>query len=355
MNKSRFKKSLKFLSIIFVFCLVIFIGYYFITGKKSPFSELIENFDDNFELKDNYNGVYVYNDDLNGSKFMFRGCSITKISNYILIIDDEYFLYRSSCMGTILKGNGSTKDLNIEIDETAKTYRIKYNDNVYTKDSSVLDLNIGIDNIFNMIAIQPDTYQLLLKETQQEGYYYDLKGVRIEGLSSMLYFYLTRNSLSNSYDISIKSSTSDYSLYSVNVSNLDFLPDLYTFGKYLAIIEKNMSYDNSKYNYKFKVISDDGIIYNLDNMLPITIDDIPLTTDNSIYIKFDQSSRNFKVIIGNDTKFCSDEYNDENANDIVYYEFSISYTYGDSSFGKPVFSKIGYRSEGCGYINSLMG
>ena len=42
MNKSRFKRNLKFLFFVLLVCLVAFGGYYFITGKENPISEIID-------------------------------------------------------------------------------------------------------------------------------------------------------------------------------------------------------------------------------------------------------------------------------------------------------------------------
>lgn len=354
MNKSRFKRNLKFLFFVLLVCLVAFGGYYFITGKENPISEIIDTITEDNKIIDNYNGVYVSDDDLNGSKYIFRGCSVSKISNYILIMDDDYYLYRSSCMGTFLKGEGKVGELDIIEDGSAKTYRINYNDRVYVKDSSVLRIVPGIDGIANMLSVQPDTYQLLLKETEQEGYYYNLTDLKIDGVSSGLRMNFNVNTFDDSYTISFNSGVDGINLYTSTIKDLDYLPDLYAFGKYLAVIEKKMSSDNSKYAYTLKVLGEDGIVYNSDSMLPITIDNVSLTTDNSIYITFDYSSRNFKMIVGYDKEFCSTEFTEEEKKEIAYYEFNIDYLYNQSSFTKPVFSKIGYKGEGCKYINKIM-
>lgn len=132
------------------------------------------------------------------------------------------------------------------------------------------------------------------------------------------------------------------------------MPDLYAFGKNLVIIEKNMNADETRYAYRFKVLSIDGIVYNSDSMLPITIDNVSLTTDNSIYITFDYSTRNFKMLVGYDKNFCEEELTEENKDEIAYYEFTISYLYNQSTFTKPTFSKIGYKSEGCSYVNKIL-
>lgn len=355
MNKSRVKKSMKFLFFILIICLVVFGGYYFITGKSNPISDLIDNItNEKAEILDNYNGIYVSYDDLNGSNFVFRGCSVSKIANYILIMDEEYYLYRSSCMGTFLKGEGKTSELKISTDETAETYRIDYDDRTFVKDSSVLEIVPGIEKLKLITAIQPDTYQLLLKETEQEGYYYDLDGVKIDGLSSNLAMDFKRNSLDGSYSLGIRDIGSEYYLYSYFLKNLDYLPDLYAFGKNLVIIEKNMNSDDTRYAYRFKVLTKDGITYNSDNMFPIIIDNVSLTTENSVYITFDQSTRNFKMLVGYDKKFCDENYTEENKDEIAYYEFTISYLYNQSTFTKPEFSKIGYKSEGCNYVNKIL-
>lgn len=354
-HKSRFKKNIQFLFVIFVLCIAVFGGYYLITGKENPLTELIDQISNDNKIVDNYNGVYVSKDDLNGSKYMFRGCSVSYISNYILIIDDDYYLFRSSCMGTFPKGNGKTEDLHIQVDEEKNTYKIQYDDREYMKDSSILSIVPSMDLVKEITSIQPDTYQLLMQETQYDGYYYDLKKARIEGISSNLAVSIGRNEMTNSFDFSIGVTSNDYILYSYSVADLESFPNLYPYGKNLVIIEKNQSSDKEKYAYRFKVLSEDGVSYNSDTMFPIVIDDVTLSTENSIYITFDSANRNFRMLIGDDKNFCTDDYSEEEKNDIAYYEFTIDYDYSTFSFLKPKFSKIGYKSEGCKYINKVMG
>ncbi len=353
MEKSGAKKIILFFCILFIILVVAFFLYYFITGKENPFSRLIEG-EDEQEINDNYNGFYSYYDDLNGSKYIYSGCSISRIANYILVINDEYYLYRSSCMGTYEKGSGKTEDLDIRTDEEQNTYYIYYNDVIYDKDPSVRYVSLN-NNISKITAVDLSTYQLFMKETQFEGNYYDLERLNIVNNSSDVRLSINRNEGTNSFDFSFEDNKGKM-LYSKNINDYAYLMDMYSYGNSIAIVEKNVNekYVN-RYANSFLVLTKNGIVYKLNEMFPIIIDGVTLNMDNSIFIKFDSSKRYFRMLVGYDDKMCVDDYEESEKDDIMYYEFSIEYNYSISNFNEPKFQKIGRKSEGCRYVNSIIG
>lgn len=355
-NKSRAKKHLTFLFIIFIICIVVFFGYYLISGKKNPLFEAFENINKKEEIKDNYNGIYTYDDLLNGSKAIFNGCSLNKISNHILVIDDKYYLYRSSCMGTYLKGYGETKDLEFQVNEDKKIYETKLDGKTFLKDFSVsgIVLNNRISELLTSVSLA--SYQLFMQETQFPGNYYNILDAKMENVSSKIRMNIKRNEIDNSFTISFTNNRFGLILYSYRATDLSMLPDMYPYGESVVVIEKGKNKKvPSRYSYKFRVINPEGTIYNLDNEFPIDVDETTLSIDNSIYVFFDPANRYFRMLVGFDDKFCTDNYTELNKNDISYYEFKIEYNYRNNSFDTPEFVKMGYKGDGCRYINNLMG
>lgn len=345
--KSRAKKNVKFLFFLVVLCLLAFGGAILIKKDDTVIDDLLDSFGDN-SIKDNYNGFYSYSDDLNGSKTLFKGCILSKINNYILIINDNYYIYRSSCIGTFLLGEGKTKDLNIMVNEERKSYYIKYNDEVYYKNYAVTSLDVV--NSFKEYndKIPLTDYQLLLKEATITKDYFDVSSRKIEGLSSnMLIEFKHVNG--ESYTISIKNSSGNV-LYTYTFKDFETMPEFYPYGAYLVIIEKDEN--DNKYNNNFKVIGTDGLLYNLNDKFPIIVDNVVLNRDKSIHISFDKKNLYFRVIISDSKKMC---YEDNKSTDISYYEFMIDYNYSSKSFEKPEFVKKGFKSDSCIYINEILG
>lgn len=357
MNKKRTGKNIIFVLFILLVCIFSFFGYYFITGKKNPLFGIIDKITENNELTDNYNGIYTYYDDLGGSKSVFTGCSISKIANHIYVIGEDYYTFRSSCMGSYLKETGKTKDLNFKHNEEVGYY-VMYNDKRYDKDFITTNITLNNDISEKLTTIELATYQLFMRETQFEGNYYDIKEAKIAGVNTDLRMSILRDNLLEGFEFNIlgkREKIGYVDVYSFYAIDLNMLPDMYAYGKNIVLIEKGFDKTTNRYNYNFKVIDVNGLQYNLYDKFPITIDGVTLGKDNSIYISFDPSIRKFRMLVGYDDKMCVSDYDNSTADDIVYYEFTIDYNYSHSGFDEPKFVKMGRKSEGCKYVNSIMG
>ncbi len=355
MNKKRTKKNIKFILFILIMCIVVFFGYYIIKGEKNPIFGFINKITEKEIVKDNYNGIYTYYDDLNGSKFVFSGCSLSRIANYLLIMDDNYYLFRSSCMGTYPKGTGKTDDLFIRLDNDKKDYLVTYDNKVYERDYATMSIvpNNNIEK--EMQNIELSSYQLFMRETEFKGNYYNIQDLKINGISSSIKMSILYN-YDDNFNLILTSDKTGHTLYSYNITNYDYLPDMYAYGKNVVVIEKGKNKnDSNRLGYNFKVVNLDGIVYKLEDMFPIIINDVTLNSNNSIFITFDSSHRVYKLLIGFDDKMCVSNYEESEKDDITYYEFTIDYNYSINGFDKPKFSKIGTKAEGCKYVDSVMG
>lgn len=349
-EKTRAKKTLTFIFVLFLVTLVVFWGYsVFVKKNNNPFSNIVGNLtDDENKILDNYNGIYLSKDTFNGSLYIFSGCNISYISDYILIVNDDYFTYRSSCLGTYPKESGKVKDLNIKVDKARKSYSINYNGKDFIKDHSTI--KIEPQNINNKIEkIDLSNYNILIKETQFKGNYYNIKEVGINNISSKIKFNFIHNS---GEKFTLKFTMDERELYSYYINDLENLPELYSYGKNIIVIEKNFSqYGTMKYKYNFKVINENGVIYDLYDKFPITVDNVVIDENYSIFIAFDKSNRYFKVLLGYDDKMCVDN---SNSSKIVYYEFKVDYNYSTNKFDDPVFVGRGLEKDGCGYIDGIL-
>lgn len=357
MKKTRIIKDIKFFLFVFAMCIVVFFGYFIIKGEKNPLIGFIEKVTEKEELLENYNGIYTYYDDLNGSKYIFSGCSVSKIANHILIIDDDYFAFRSSCMGTYVKGSGKTKDLVVKLTEDKKDYFVTYDGKRYSKDYATMQIVPNNDVEEKLSKIELASYQLLIKETQFPGNYYSVENIGVVGLPSSIKMNIEHDEYSDSITVSILNARDENRLlYTYNIDDYDNMPDMYAYGKDIVVIEKGKNKNNpTRLGYTFKVVNESGIVYRLDDMFPITINDVTLNSNNSIFITFDQSKRVYRMLVGFDERMCSTTYKESEKDDIIYYEFTIDYNYLIKGFDKPKFEKIGYKSEGCKYVSSVMG
>ncbi len=349
MNKHKTLKIVMGIIIIVLLIGLSVLAFYFVKGGKNPIQNIIDGFKNDNAINDNYNGIYEYKEELNGSKFIFNGCNVSSINYYILVINDDFYSFKSSCMGTYPLDEGKTENLSFYENETKTNYKLTYKDHEYSRNPALNTISTN-NNISKSIRdIDLDNYSLILNETEFEGNYYKISA-KIKNLSSDLFFGFEKLD-DNTFDITINGSA-DTALYKKNIKNYDNLPTFYPFGKTLAVIEPGKTDDNNLFAYKFKAISSNGIIYDLDKMFPIVVNGVTLSTSNSIYVTYNRASRDFTLLVGYDDKMCN---KDSKGTNVTYYEFQIKYDFNTGGFKTPEFTKIGYENEGCNYVNRLIG
>ena len=343
MNKKRNNFFIFF--IVFIIALVSIVAYLYVSTDGQFFSNVLENINSE-ENKENYNGIYTYWEDLNGSKTVFAGCVVSRINHHILIINDSYYTYKSSCIGTFFFEEGKVKDLDIKLNED-KSYYIYYKDKRYNKDNVTNSLVLRNNAAEKFKKINLTTYSLLIKESQFNGEYYNIDKVTINGLpdSSKMTFSLK---YANSF-FNVILMVGDSVLYDYSFKNYTDAPELYPYGAYIVAINKDE--DSEQYSNKLVAVSKEGTAYNLDDMFPIVVNGVELDTDKSIHVSFNKKQRNFRIIISNDKKLCDEKSTEK---EIAYYEFSVDYDYSLRSFTKPKFERLGFTGEDCDYINGVI-
>ena len=348
MKKKGLKSLFSILIILIIICTIAFGIFIFI---KKDTNGIVSNLfnqkeEPKEEVKDNKNGVYLYEEKIPSAYAITASCTVNSVKNYILVINKEYKIYRSTCMGTYLKKQGNTNDLEIKYNDEKKLYQISYDNNTYNKDNTVTTIkpNNNIETALKRVNLE--SYAFILKETQFTGNYYEISSA-ISGTNGKFTLNIKPNLLGGFY-IEILGSQRQV-IYSYNASNLDNLPQLRPLSDKIIILEKN--HVNGLNNYSLKAITDKQIIYNLDNMLPITINNTTLNKNNSIYIKYDSINKKYKMLVGYDNKYCKEN---STGNNVTYYEFEIVYDYSTSNLSKPEFKNIGYEKDGCTVVEKIM-
>lgn len=351
MKKSRrLINSLKLIGVILVLSIAIFIGFY-IKEKKNPISLFFNRGNIEISFDDNINGIYNYKEQVSPNKAVYVGCQVNAINNYILIINDNYRVFRSTCVGTYLKEEGNIDDLDIKQD--GDDYYIEYKEHRYDKDNLVKTIipentvsktkkNVEISNI-----------QFLMEESEFEGNYYPLKNNLVNNNKLAFNYTKKADDVPGKESFSISSQFTKSDIYSFQFEKYDEFPYLQSFGKMIVVIEKKDNPNNNmKYGYRFLVLDETGVIYNLDQMFPIAVNNETLTLeDNSVYVMYDAKERIFRLFVGYNKKMCVE---DSDQHRPIFYEFRIKYNYTNNQFEKPEFYKVGYEDEKCSYIRNYV-
>lgn len=347
------KKGKKiFIIILLILIIAIVVVLFIYLNKDNKLINHIFNHQEHVEeeqtINDNYNGVYKYKEELDQTYNIFAGCSITSLDKYIIVVNSDYYVYDSTCMGTFFNESGKTEDLNIKEDYNSKKYYIEYDGYTYTSDSTSQEF-INVNRSAKKISLNFNfnSFNVLMKNTQRPGANYRI-ATTIANLDDGYHFY-AEPVVDGYFNLSFKNKAGEvvYRKYGVG---LDVLPKFSTYTTNSIIILEKDRYPN-KYSNRLLIVSDNGTIYDSNLLFPVTIQNVELNTNNSIFIKYDSKKAKYRVLIGYDDKFCR---LDDESEDIVNYEFTISYDHANRTFTKLEFVQIGLAKDGCDHVNSIL-
>lgn len=344
--KKKKKGSFFKIFIILLLLSVLGIGAYLYFTNPSQLSEILK-IEKKEDILDTYNGLYVYSDSLNKSYNIYYGCSVSKLDHYILVMDDKYYTYDSTCMSTYYKDSGETKSLKFSINKESNNYLINFDDHEYLKSYSINQVVPGNRVSKNISTISLDSVSLIIKNTEFEGEYYDI--------ISPISFLDNKNLLFNfkkideGYNISF--TNANETLYSYTFTNYDRIPVFYNYYSGIVILENNSK--SESVNYDLKVLdTDNGILYNLDDMFPITIDGNKISPeDYNVLIHYDKSTSIYKIFFSKNEKICVEN---SESDDIAYYIFETKYDSALKNVSRPSFVEYVKEKDGCSKFNKIL-
>lgn len=347
MENERVRRAVRLLIVLAILTVIVFVWDLF-KNKDKSIDDIIKIITPKQKNTDNSNGIYSYVEPLGVKYKASKSCGFDSITNYLYIIYDEYYYFRSTCMGTFLKEKGQTKNLNIDTDDSG--YYVMFNKNKYVRDNKLK--TIVPENLLKgskEADIDLNSLAIITKETQFEGSYYKLEKT-VAYVNPRITAVYEHNS-SGGFTLTL--GKNDITTYTYTIKDMKMFPSFRNYGSNLAIVEKEYNpYDKNKYAYKLKLISATQSLYDLRNHFPIIVDGVELNTnDYSIYIMYDESKQYYRMFVGHDTKFC---VGDVKSNRIAYYEFAIKYNFLNATFDRPEFVKIGYENEDCSYIEQYV-
>ena len=349
-------KKTKINIIIVAILVLLVVSVLMIRFEINPFSYLVVGNKKKEETKvaDNLNGFYRFRESLGGTYNMFDTCVLSYVDNYILIVNDHYSLYRSSCIGTLLLEEGNTKDLKFKESKEGTKYILK-NDVQYIKNDTIKSIKVG-NNVKDMAAdglgnVAFENYAMLLEEAIKYDENFSISRSKFK--STGQYAFTFKNIEEDLYLFELWGTEVESEeitpLYSFNATNFSNMPKFRMYGRNALVLESIAT--SNKYSFGFKLFSEKALLYDVKTYFPITINSHVLTAHDSIYIKHNVREDYFTMIVGKDKEFCVEK---SDKTDPAYYVFKLKYNYKKGNFDAPEFIKIVYKNEGCNYLNSIM-
>ena len=344
------KKGLIIIILIIVIIIAI-VAFIFINKNSINLGNIIKGNKEEIKssVVDSKNGLYIYSEQLDVSQPIYTSCTVHSLDKVILIINDTYNLYDSTCMGVYNKESGKTSDLNIKYDEETKKYYIEKDDKVFRKNETQRVFYTHNEIAKELKQINLSNYKFVLNQTQFEGNYYNIDS-QIKGISQTLFLNITPSSYSTTLKISKKVQSHYSELFSTTRNTFDELPNLYPF--YDKVIVNERIKIDGKYKDTLKAISQSGEEYNLYNYFPIILNGETLDENNSFFTYYDSYEKKFHLLVSENETLCV--YGSD-SDDTTYYEFEIEYDYQTKNLSQPNFIGLGKKKDGCNRINKLVG
>lgn len=328
---------LKLFFFILVVGLITGFGYYYLFLENSNEGEsgIIPSLSGK-KVYDVKNGVYIIKNKLEREKTLLGRCLVNSINDYLVVLNDDYMLYKGNCLNTVLISEGKSENLKFDKKNDSK-YTVTLDEKTYQKDDSINEIPVVNNVIIKSPRVNYDSLKFIIDNSEYEGHYYSFSG---EISSQKEYYYdYSYNQQLNQFSISLNNGISGYSKI---LKSFNDIPKFYTFNDYLLVLDEDKI--GNSFSHKLYLYSEKEMIYDFNSIFPININGNVIDTNWNRMFRFDMISKTAYVVFDRDNNFC----NFENGNE--YYEFKLTYDYQKNGFNVPDLLKKGTKESDCDYI-----
>ena len=345
-------KSAKIILIIFVI-LTGALGFYafVISSPKEIFLRFFGDEDEQIQVvnNDNINGIYKYSEPLNKFYLVYTGCRVDSKDYIILIMNDNYYQYKTSCIATYLIKQGKTSDLKIEYEDKLKQLQVKYDNKTYVKTNETKIVpGVKVLSGSNTETLMIDTLKLVLQEIKQEDQKLpdiDISSDRSTKIPFSFHFY---EDPADSFHIYFVDEDADDRpiIATYDYIGIEKTPQFYVYSKAVGVLINRST--ETRRNYTLEVITRTGVTYKLIDEFPITINNEVITPeDYNVYIKRNAHDNSYSMYLSKYYDYCLD---DKDSDQVIYYEFKITYNSPKHIYNKPEYVGKRMAKEGCNTI-----
>lgn len=322
--------------------------------KNNVIGEIFQTIEEK-ENNDNKNGFYLYTDKLDKTYKLSNSCTLSSNKYIIAVVNEDYYLYKSNCLGVIQLKSGKSSELKIYYDSIKEYYYMQYDGNKYIKNKKMATIVPSNNFIEGNHGVYIDNYKKLIEELMvDDAFSVDTLAA---GLSGVLFEYKQDDGsyyvrIATGGDLKDGEEASQFQLeYANYAESLDDLPDFYLLNSNIVISEKSKL--NGQTTRNLMIFSGKrGIQYNLADVFPIRVNGVELKPDTHyIYSVYDKASKAYVMLVSTNSNFCKE---DSKENNIAFYEFKLEIDYTNYLFKTPTFVRAWYEKDGCSRVNELM-
>ena len=336
------KKSLSIITltlIIVVFGFLAGYGYYYFFLHDDNIKEEVLPTLSTDKIKDVKNGIYIYKTNMGKSRTLLKSCVVDSINDYLVVINENYYLYRGNCLNTVFVGQGLTEKLKFEKDNDSK-YTVQLDNITYNKDNSITKIVVDNNVIKNSDYIYNyDNLKAVIDYSEYNGYYYSFKGLVLR--NEKYRFKYDYDNITNSFQFSI--TKSEVPIYYKVMNSFNDIPNYYILNDNLAVLDNNKVGDI--YKGELYIYSGTNKTYDYNSMFPLIVNGETIDSTWNRIFKYDSTNKIGYVLFSKSNDFC--DFDKGN-----YYEFKLYYDYKKLGFKAPDLSKKGTNAKDCSYVKN---
>ena len=346
------KKIGKVLVIIVLLLLVIgAVVVYFNKDKNNVIGEIFQTIEEK-DSKDNKNGFYLFTDTLDKTYKLSNSCTLSSNKYIIAVVNEDYYLYKSNCLGVLQLKSGKSSELKIYYDSLKEYYYMQYEGNKYVKNSKIATIMPSNNFIDGNHTIYIESYKKIIEELMINEKF-DIN-TKVSGFSNVNFEYIVDGNL-HIVKLSTPGEVEEVENvileYSFIAENFNELPDFYILNSNIVISEQSKL--NGQTTRNLKIFSKKtGLVYDLFDVFPIRVNGIELKPDTHyIYSAFDKKSKSYAMLVSSNSNFCVEDSKESN---VAFYEFKLEIDYTNYLFKTPTFVRTWYEKDGCSRVKELM-
>ena len=333
------KKSNIFVKLVLFIVIVGILGgggyyYFFLREEASENGSIFPSLSSN-KIEDSKNGIYVIKNKIKQARTMLKSCYVDSISDYLVVINDDYMLYHGNCLNMVFVSDGKTDKLKFEKKNDSK-YIVYLDDKAYIKDDSVTNLVVSNNVLSSLGKVNYDSLKYVIDNSEYPGYYYSFSGT-INSKYNFSYNYVYDKN-SNSFKFSIANEAVNYQK---NMKTFNDLPEFYILNDNIVILDNNKV--GNDYKGEIYIYSNEKLTFKYDSILPININGNNIDSSWNRIFRYDSSAKTLYVLFSRTSDVC------DFSNSNYFYEFKLNYDYKKIGFGTPDLYKKGSTDKDCKY------
>ena len=309
--------------------------YFFLRDTEQPGGGIFPSLSSD-KVNDYKNGIYSYKTKTDRTVNLLKHCVIDSINDYLVVINEDYYVYHGNCLNMVFVTQGKTESLKFEKDNSSNYY-VKFDDKTYNKDNTVKEIVVANNVLVNEKPLTHDSLKSIVKYSEYPGFYYNFNGSIASNDSFRFEF--TYSKETNTFRLDLYNNNVHYIK---DMKNLDQFPYFAILNTNLVVLDKNKI--GNGYKSELYIYSEANKTYDYNSILPLSVNGNIIDASWNRIFRYDGNNKTAYVLFSKTDNVC------DFSNNNVFYEFKMNYDYTKVGFKTPDLYRKGSTEKDCDYV-----